>query len=82
LQQLIAIEYLKAENGLLRERLKGRGLRFTNAERDRAFVPEALCAAADRFEYLAHTSDESLFEHYEIKRAACLRLAGDIDADK
>ena len=32
-QQLIAIEYLKTENGLLRERLKGRGLRFSDAER-------------------------------------------------
>ena len=32
-QQLIAIEYLKAENGLLRERLKGRRFRFTDAER-------------------------------------------------
>ena len=32
-QQLIAIEYLKTENGLLHERLKGRGLRFTDAER-------------------------------------------------
>jgi hypothetical protein len=32
-QQLIAIEYLKAENGLLRERLKGRRLRFTDAQR-------------------------------------------------
>ena len=31
--QLIAIEYLKAENRLLRERLKGRRLRFTDAER-------------------------------------------------
>jgi hypothetical protein len=53
---------------------------FSNV--DRTFVVEALRAAGDRFEYLAHTSDESLFEHYEIKRAACLRLAGDIDADK
>jgi len=32
-QQLILIEYLKAENGLLRERLKGQRLRFTDAER-------------------------------------------------
>jgi len=32
-QQLIVIEYLKGENGLLRERLKGRRLRFTDAER-------------------------------------------------
>jgi hypothetical protein len=48
---------------------------------DRTFVTEALRAAADRFEYLA-ASDEKLCEHYEIKRAACLRLAGDIDADK
>ena len=31
--QLIAIEYLKAENRLLRERLKGKRLRFTDAER-------------------------------------------------
>jgi hypothetical protein len=48
---------------------------------DRTFVAEALRAAADRFEYLAQASEEKLFEHYEIKRAACLRLAGDIDAD-
>jgi putative transposase len=32
-QQLIVIEYLQAENGMLRERLKGRRLRFTDAER-------------------------------------------------
>jgi len=32
-QQLIVIEYLKTENGLLRERLKGRRLRFADAER-------------------------------------------------
>ena len=32
-QQLIAIEYLKAENEMLRERLKGRRLRFTDRER-------------------------------------------------
>ena len=31
--QLIAIEYLKAENRMLRERLKGRRLRFTDPER-------------------------------------------------
>ncbi len=49
---------------------------------DRTFVADALRAAADRFEYLASASDERLFEHYETKRAACLRLAGDIDADK
>jgi hypothetical protein len=49
---------------------------------DRTFVVEALRAAADRFEYLASASDERLFEHYEIKRAACLRLAGEIDSDK
>jgi hypothetical protein len=30
---LIAIEYLKAENEMLRERLKGRRLRFSDAER-------------------------------------------------
>ena len=32
-QQLIAIEYLKAENRMLRERLKGRSLRFSDKER-------------------------------------------------
>jgi hypothetical protein len=32
-QQLIAIEYLKAENWMLRDRLKGRRLRFTGRER-------------------------------------------------
>jgi transposase InsO family protein len=32
-QQLIVIEYLKAENRMLRERLKGRSLRFSDAER-------------------------------------------------
>jgi putative transposase len=32
-QQLIVIDYLKAENGMLRERLKGRRLRFTDAQR-------------------------------------------------
>ena len=32
-QQLIVIEYLKAENEMLRERLKGRRLRFSDAER-------------------------------------------------
>jgi hypothetical protein len=49
---------------------------------DRKFVVEALRAAADRFEHLAHASDERLFEHYEIKRAESLRLAGNIEADK
>ena len=32
-QQLIVIEYLKAENRMLRERLKGRSLRFSDKER-------------------------------------------------
>ena len=32
-QQLVVIEYLKAENRMLRERLKGRSLRFSNRER-------------------------------------------------
>ena len=32
-QQLIVIEYLKAENRMLRERLNGRSLRFTDKER-------------------------------------------------
>ncbi len=32
-EQLIVIEYLQAENSMLRERLKGRRLRFTDAER-------------------------------------------------
>ena len=32
-QQLIVIEYLKAENRMLRERLKGRSLRFSDLER-------------------------------------------------
>ncbi len=32
-EQLIVIEYLQAENSTLRERLKGRRLRFTDAER-------------------------------------------------
>jgi putative transposase len=32
-QQLILIEYLKAENRMLRERLKGRSLRFSDPER-------------------------------------------------
>jgi hypothetical protein len=32
-QQLIVIEYLKAENRMLRERLKGRSLRFSDSER-------------------------------------------------
>ncbi len=32
-QQLIVIEYLKAENRMLRERLKGRSLRFSDRER-------------------------------------------------
>jgi hypothetical protein len=31
-QQLIVIEYLKAENRMLRERLKARSLRFTDKE--------------------------------------------------
>lgn len=31
--QLIVIEYLQAENSMLRERLKGRLLRFSDAER-------------------------------------------------
>jgi len=31
--QLIVIEYLKAENSMLRERLKGRRLQFSDAER-------------------------------------------------
>ena len=31
--QLIVIEYLQAENSILRERLKGRRLRFSDAER-------------------------------------------------
>jgi hypothetical protein len=35
-QQLILIEYLKAENRVLRKRLKGRSLRFS--DRDRALV--------------------------------------------
>jgi putative transposase len=34
-RQLEAIEYLKAENRLLKERLGGRRLRFTDAERRR-----------------------------------------------
>ena len=32
-QQLIVIEYPKAENRMLRERLKGRSLRFSDAKR-------------------------------------------------
>ena len=32
-QQLIAIDYLKAENRMLLQRLNGRRLRFTDAER-------------------------------------------------
>src|SRR6266481_6301199 len=32
-QQLIVIEFLQAENQLLKERLRGRRLRFTDAER-------------------------------------------------
>ena len=32
-QQLIVVKYLKAENRMLRERLKGRSLRFTDKER-------------------------------------------------
>jgi hypothetical protein len=32
-QQLIVIKYLKAENRMLRERLKGRALRFSDRER-------------------------------------------------
>ena len=32
-QQLIVIEYLKAENRMLRDRLKGRSLRFSDRER-------------------------------------------------
>ena len=32
-QQLIVIECLKAENRMLRERLKGRSLRFSDRER-------------------------------------------------
>ena len=32
-QQLIVIEYLKAENRMLRERLNGRSLRFSDKER-------------------------------------------------
>ena len=32
-QQLIVIEYLQAENRLLKERLRGRRIRFTDAER-------------------------------------------------
>jgi hypothetical protein len=32
-QQLIVIEFLQAENPLLKERLRGRRLRFTDAER-------------------------------------------------
>ena len=32
-QQLIVIEYLKAENRMLRERLNGRSMRFTDKER-------------------------------------------------
>ena len=32
-QQLIVIEYLKAENRMLRKRLKGRALRLTDKER-------------------------------------------------
>jgi hypothetical protein len=32
-QQLVVIEYLKTENSLLRERLKGRSLRFSDRER-------------------------------------------------
>jgi hypothetical protein len=31
--QLIVIEYLQAENRLLKERLRGKSIRFTNAER-------------------------------------------------
>jgi len=32
-RQLIAIEHLKAENRMLRKRLKGRSLRFSDRER-------------------------------------------------
>ena len=32
-QQLIVIEYLKAENRMMRERLNGHSLRFTDKER-------------------------------------------------
>jgi len=32
-QQLIVIEFLQAENRLLKERLRGRRIRFTDAER-------------------------------------------------
>src|ERR1700675_3284159 len=32
-QQLIVIEYLQAENRLLKERLRGKRIRFTDAER-------------------------------------------------
>src|SRR4029077_10771915 len=32
-QQLVVIEYLKAENRMLRQRLEGRSLRFTDRER-------------------------------------------------
>src|ERR1700675_2376203 len=32
-QQLIVVDYLKAENQMLRERLKGRSLRFSDRER-------------------------------------------------
>ena len=32
-QQLIVIEYLQAENRLLKERLRGKPIRFTDAER-------------------------------------------------
>ena len=31
--QLTVIEFLQAENGLLRDRLRGRRIRFTDAER-------------------------------------------------
>jgi len=32
-QQLIVLEYLQAENRLLKERLRGKRIRFTDAER-------------------------------------------------
>jgi hypothetical protein len=48
-QHLVVIEYLKAENCMLRERLKGRSLRFSDRERAllarRAFgIPARFCS--------------------------------------
>src|SRR5438034_3548485 len=75
--QLIVIEFLQAENRLLKERLRGRRMRFTDAERVGGELPvrRKLVFGTDRGNAAARRDDQARQEQVRMRRRRTIERA-------